>query len=178
MITEKKVLLIIAHNNFDDEEYNIIRTHLETNHIRVETASTHQSEAQGKYNSTVMPDVLINYVESGDYDGFVFVGEEAASEYSNNRDVLHMISQAHLTGKLLAAIGKAVPVLAYTGKLTGVLVAGDESEKTRLEELGAYFSGNMVEESNDFITASPVAATEFAEAIAMALSLERSGYLR
>jgi putative intracellular protease/amidase len=175
---EKKVLIVIPHNNFDDEEYKTVKEVLHSHGHTVETASTHLSEAQGKYSMSLTPDCLIGYVESGDYDAFVFIGEEAASEYYSNPDVLRIINQAHLTGKLLAAIGKAVTILAYSGKLTNQLVASDESEKSRLEELGAFFSPNPICETDDFITAAPGEAQELGERVVSALDLGKSGYLR
>ena len=167
---EEKILLIIGHSRFDDDQYKLVRGILASQGFPTETASTHLSAAQGTYGLDVMPDVLINYVESGDYRAFVFIGGEGASEYYSNSDVLRIINQAHLTGKLLAAIGSAVPTLTYSGKLANALVSGDESDKTRLEELGAYYSPNPVTETGDFITANPTASQEFTEKIIEALS--------
>ena len=176
---DKKLLIVISHDNFDDEEYFIVKESCVKANISVETASTHMSEAKGRSGATVIPDTEIKYVEAGDYDGFVFIGEESASEYYSNPDVLRIVSNAHVTGKLIAAIGKAVPILTYTGKLTNLLVTGDITDKSILEELGAYFSGHDVETSQNFITAAgPQAKKEFAEAIVSHISLESGGYLR
>ncbi len=168
---KKKILLIIPHHNFDDNEYGTIREELEDNGIRVEVASTHLSEAQGKNKSIVIPDVLITFVEADDYDGFVFVGEEAANEYYNHTTITRIIDQAHLSRLLIAAIGLAVPIVAYTGKLGGHRITGSENERKRLEELGATFTGRRIEVSEHFITASGSgSAKEFAKVIAEMLN--------
>jgi len=174
---QKKILFIISHDSFDDEEYSYLKKRFMQEGILVETASTHLSEAKGKYGGLITPDCLISYVEAGDYDGFVFIGEEAASEYYSNADVLQIINQAHLTGKIIAAIGQAVPILAYSGKMANLLVSGDVTEKSRLEELGAIYSTKLVSETANFITASPEGLEEFGNSIANSLLREQSGYL-
>lgn len=163
---KKKILLILPHDNFDDQEYEEIKNELESNNIETETASTHLSEAQGINKSIVVPDVLISFVEAGDYDGFIFIGEKAATEYFSHPTILRIIDQAHFSHKTIAAIGASVPAIAYTGKLGGQRVTGTEDEHKRLEELGAIFTGRRVEVSDHFITASgPESTTEFVRAI-------------
>jgi putative intracellular protease/amidase len=71
-----------------------------------------------------------------------------------------------LSSKIIAAIGEAVPILAYTGKLAGIKVTGPEVERRRLEELGAIFTGNYIEINNNFITSrGPETIREFTTAI-------------
>ena len=164
--TKNKILLILPHYDFDDNELRIIREKLNSNGIKTEIASSHLSEAQGRYKTIIVPDVLINFVESSDYDGFVFIGEEAAAEYFSNPTILRIIDQAHFSHKTIAAIGAAVPVLAYTGKLGGLKVTSSERERRRLEELGTIFTGRRIEISDHFVTASgPEATDEFAKSI-------------
>lgn len=162
----KKILLIIPHDSFDDNEYQELYSGLVNGGFDVEVASSHLSEAQGRFKCLVVPDVLVDFVEAGDYDGFVFVGEEAAREYYTSATILRILDQASLSGKIIAAIGEAVPILAYTGKLAGIKVTGPEVERRRLEELGAIFTGNYIEINNNFITSrGPETIREFTTAI-------------
>jgi protease I len=162
----KKILLIIPHDSFDDNEYKDIQLGLRDGGFETETASSHLSEAQGRFKLIVVPDVLINFVEAGDYNGFIFIGEEAASEYYASATILRILDHAHVAGKIVAAIGAAVPIIAYTGKMAGLKITGPEVERRRLEELGAFFTGNSVEISGNYITAvGPEARQEFIKAV-------------
>lgn len=166
-----KVLFLLPHHNFRDKEYTWLKERFDENGITSEVASTHLSEAQGRFGTLVKPDVLINFVESADYDAYIFVGEEAASEFFNNRDVQRIIERAMSLRKIVAAIGEAVPVLLYSGHFTNRKVTTTEAQKSKVEELGTYFTGRIVEQDGDLITANgPYGTREFAEAIIKALA--------
>lgn len=166
----KKVLVILPHYNFRDKEYSWLRERLDAAGVTTEVASTHLSEAQGRFGTIVNPDCLVSFVEANDYDAFIFVGEEAASEYFDNPDILRTLETAFAKRKIVAAIGAAVPIVAFTGHLVGRKVTSVESERTRLEELGAYFTGNLVEQDGDIITANgPYGTREFADSVVKAL---------
>jgi putative intracellular protease/amidase len=166
----KKILLILPHYGFRDKEVTWLVERFEPKGIVTEIGSTHLSEAQGRFGTLVQPHVLIGFVEAGDYDGFIFIGEEAASEFYGNEHIQRIIENAFATRKLVAAIGAAVPILTYTGKLVGKKVTSLDNEQSRLEELGCYFTGRLVEQDGDVITANgPYATREFAESILKAL---------
>jgi putative intracellular protease/amidase len=166
----KKLLMLLPHYGFRDKEVTWLLERFIPKGIKVEIASTHLSEAQGRFGTLVKPHVLIKFVESGDYDGFVFIGEEAASEFFDNEDVRRIIDHAFATRKIIAAIGAAVTIIAYTGKLTGKKVTSSDSEKDKIEELGGFYTGRLVEQDGDVLTANgPYATREFAESIMKAL---------
>lgn len=170
-IEGKKVLLILPHYNFRDKEYSWLRERFEPAGLTVEVASTHLSDAEGRFGTTVKPDVLTSFVEANDYDAFVFVGEEAAlTEYMNDKNIQRILESAFSRRKIVAAIGCAVPIIAFSGHLVGKKVTTSEAEKNRMEELGSYFTGRLVEQDGDVITASgPYATREFAEDIIKAI---------
>jgi len=169
-LQNKKVLFILPHHDFRDKEYSWIVERLDEAGISHEVASSHMSEAQGRFGSIVAPDVNVAFVSSADYDAFVFVGEEAANEYYANPEISKLILNAISTRKVVAAIGHAVPVLGYSGKLTGRKVTGPDEIRYQIEETGAFFTGKLVERDEDIITASgPYAVRELAESIIKAL---------
>lgn len=169
-----KVLFILPHYNFRDKEYTWLKERFDEKGIHSEVASTHLSEAQGRFGVLVKPDVLINFVESEDYDAYIFVGEEAASEFFDNREIQRIVERARNKKKIIAAIGEAVPIVLYTGHFTGKKVTTTETQKKKIEDLGAFFTGRIVEQDSDLITANgPHATREFAEAIVKALEWNR-----
>jgi putative intracellular protease/amidase len=169
-LDNKKVLVILPHYNFRDKEYTWLRERLDAAGVRVEIASTHLSEAEGRFGTIVKPDVLISYVEAIDYDAYIFVGEEAAMEFYGNPDIQKIIDNAFENHKVVAAIGAAVPIIGYSGKLVGVRITSVESERKRLEDMGAYFTGRISEQDGQVITANgPYGTREFADSIVKAL---------
>lgn len=166
----KKVLFILPHHDFRDKEYTWIAERLDEAGITHEVASNHLSEAQGRFGTIVEPDVLISFVSSGDYDGFVFIGEEAAKEYYAQPEVVKLAMNALATHKVVAAIGYAVPILGFSGHLNARKVTGPAEIRVEIEEAGAFFTGRLVEQDGDILTASgPYAVRELAENLIKAL---------
>jgi protease I len=166
----RKVLVILPHYNFRDKEYTWLKERLDQAGVKVEVASTHLSDAEGRFGTTVTPDVLVSYVEAIDYDAYIFIGEEAANEFFGNVDILRIVENAFENHKIVAAIGAAVPIIGYSGKLVGKKITSVEGERKRLEDLGAYFTGRIVEQDGQVITANgPYGTREFADTIIKAL---------
>lgn len=181
----KKILFILPHADFRDKEYTWIVERLDLEGIAHEVASSHQSEAQGRFGTIVKPDITIGFVSSGDYDAFIFVGGEGAKEYYAQPEIVKLVINAIITHKVVAAIGLAVPILGYSGLLAGKKVTGPDNIQPEIESSGAFFTGRLVEQDGDIITANgPYATRELAEIVVKALEWSdespRSGrkYLR
>lgn len=166
----KKVLFILPHHNFRDKEYTWMVEVFDAAGIEHEVASSHLSEAQGRFGTIVVPDVNVSFVSSGDYDGFIFVGEEAAAEFYGEPEVIKLALNAIATHKVVAAIGHAVPILGFTGQLNSRKVAAPPELKTMIEEAGAFYTGRLIEQDGDILTASgPYGVRELAESFIKAL---------
>ena len=166
----KKVLFILPHSDFRDKEYTWIKERLDEVGITSEIASSHLSEIKGQFGTLLTPDTLLSYVSSGDYDAFIFVGEEAAKEYYADPEVTRLVTDALITHKLVAAVGFAVPILTFSGQLTGRKVTGPDSIQREVEDAGAFYTGRLIEIDGDVITAhNPYSVRELAESIIKAL---------
>jgi putative intracellular protease/amidase len=168
--SNKKVLFILPHYDFRDKEYTWIIERLDQAGISHEVASNHLSEAQGRFGTIVKPDVLVNYLSSADYDAYIFVGEEASREYVDNPEISRIIINALSVHKVIAAIGYAVSILGFSGILAGRRVTGPEELQTEIENTGAFYTGRLIEQDGDILTANgPYAVRELAESIIKAL---------
>lgn len=166
----KKVLFVLPHHDFRDKEYSWIVERLDEAGITHDVASSHLSEAQGRFGTMVKPDINISFVSSGDYDAFIFIGEESASEYYARPEIAKLVINAITTRKVVAAIGHAVPILGYSGHLNGKKVTGPDEIKSNIEETGAFFTGRLVEQDGDIITANgPYATRELADSVIKAI---------
>ncbi|RJO61547.1 hypothetical protein C4544_02320 [candidate division WS5 bacterium] len=147
-----KALFIIAHYDFDDDEYFGIKEALESAGITTETCSTHLSEAQGRFKRIVKPEFLVGDVEADDFDAFIFIGGNGSTELYHTEDVHALVKDILIEHKVLALIGWAVPILCYANVAKGRKVTTHEDLKQEIEECGAYYSGKSMEQDGDIIT--------------------------
>lgn len=168
--SEKKVLFIIAPANFRDEEYLYPREILEGEGVNVSVASRSLDEVWGMLGARVEPDLLLSEVKVDEYDGIVFIGGIGAKLYWNDEQALRICQEAISEGKILAAICIAPVTLACAEVLEGVKATVWPSEKDRLVEKGAIYTGREIEVDGKIITANgPNAARDFGNKILEAL---------
>ena len=170
MLEGKKVLIVIAHDVFRDEEYAEPREVLETAGAEVIVASSGLSEARGRFGLAVHPDILVKDAEVSDYDAVVFVGGGGSREYFNDPSALRLARDADDEGKVLAAICIAPHILANADVLKGKKATTYESEIGALKEKGAIYTDKDVQVDGKLITArGPEAARDFGEEVVNAL---------
>lgn len=167
----KKVAMIIASQNFRDEELFEPKKVLEDYGASVSLASSSLSPARGVRGGTAKPNLLLEQVKVANFDAVVFVGGAGASEYFNNPQAHLIAKETANVGKVLAAICIAPSTLANAGVLKGKKVTAFASEEGNLKAKGAIWTGSAVEADGNIITANgPGSAKAFGEAIAKALS--------
>jgi len=170
----KKILMIVAPENFRDEEFLEPKKVFEDNGVNVVVASKDVSEAKGMLGATAKIDLDIKDVNVDEYDAIVFVGGSGSSIYYNDENALNIAREAYNKGKIVAAICIAPGILANAGILNGkkaTIWNGDEQYKSILEKGGAQYTGNNIEQDGNIITANgPHAAKEFGEKILKSLS--------
>jgi len=169
-IKSRRAVLIIASENFRDEEF--FEPHLVLNSVGVETvtASTRIGPIKGMLGGIAEARILVNDIVVDDFDAIVFIGGVGAREYFDNGVAFDIAREAADKGKILAAICIAPSVLANAGVLNGVRVTSFPSERPRLQRAGAIYTGAAVERDGPIITGiGPEAARLFGEAVADAI---------
>ncbi len=167
----KKVILIIAPENFRDEEMLHTKEELEKAGVETKIASTKTTEARGMLGAKVTPDIKLEQVKIEDYDGIVFVGGSGSSAYFKDKRALSIAAEASRKGKRVGAICIAPVVLANAGVLKGKRATVFPGLYVKeVEKGGATYTGKPVEVDGNVITGNgPDAAREFGRAIAKAL---------
>jgi protease I len=163
--------MIIAPEDFRDEELLHTKEELERGGASVSIASTKLTPARGMLGATVTPDIKLDQVKVDDYDAIVFVGGSGSSIYFNDNRALSIASEAFRKGKITCAICIAPVTLANAGVLKGKqATVWDSDFVRRIEIRGAKYVAKPVVVDGKVITASgPTAAREFGRAIAKAL---------
>ncbi len=166
----KSVLMVIAPENFRDEEFLEPRGVFETLKMEVTVASKGVKTAKGAMGASVEIDKDISAVDVDEYDAIVFIGGPGASVYFDDSTVLAIAKDAYEKGKIIGAICIAPSILANAGVLEGKKATCFDSESSNLETQGAEYTGSDVEVDGKIITANgPASARKFGAAVAEAL---------
>lgn len=169
---DKRVVMIIAHRNFRDEELLETKKVLEDAECNVSVASTDTIPARGMFGAFVKPDMTLDRVVVDNYNAVVFVGGSGAEVYFNNPTAHLLAREAYEKKKILGAICIAPCILANAGVLKGKNVtAWNGKYRLLLEKKGAKYTGKNVEIDGKIVTANgPDSAEEFGKAIVKVLS--------
>lgn len=167
-----KVLFVIAHEGFRDEECFEPKEVLKDHEVII--ASTDTTPATGALGGKITPDITIDEAlnKINEFDAVVFVGGPGANVYFEN-PAAHKIAQN--AKNIIAAICIAPVTLAKAGVLKGKkATVWDDGQKTQakiLEDAGAIYIAEDVVVDGNLITANgPNAAKKFGEAILDKLS--------
>ncbi len=162
----QRVVMVIAHQNFRDEELFITKQALEKSGFKVDVASSSLSVAKGMLGGRCKPDILLKDINLNNYSAIIFVGGSGATEYWDNPMAHRLAQEAVKRHKLVAAICIAPIILARAGVLQGKRATVWSSEAEGLKAAGAIYTGAQVEKDGLIITANgPWAAKEFARTI-------------
>ena len=166
----RRAVLIIASENFRDEELFETKFVLGDAGVQTTVASTRKGSIKGMLGGIAEATILVNDIVVDDYDAIVFIGGSGAREYFNSGVALDIVREAADKRKILAAICIAPSVLANAGVLNGVRVTGFPSERTRLQRGGAIYTGVPVERDGAIITGiGPEVSSLFGGAVADAI---------
>ena len=167
----KKAVMIIASQQFRDEELFEPRQALEAAGAAVTLASSSLETATGMLGGTAKADILIGDVDASTYDAVIFVGGMGSSEYFGNPTAHKIAQDAAQQGKIVAAICIAPSTLANAGLLDGKKATCCSSAAGNLKAKGANFTGSPVERDGNIITGEgPTAAAQFGQALVAALA--------
>lgn len=163
--------MVIAPENFRDEELFHTKEELERAGAETTITSSKTGEVRGILGARVTPDLKLDQVKVDDYDAVVFVGGSGSAVYFNDKRAISIAKAAFDKEKILCAICIAPVILANAGVLKGKRATAfpDDSVPT-IKDKGATYTGESVEVDGKIITANgPAAAREFGRTIAKTL---------
>ncbi|MDX2085059.1 MAG: DJ-1/PfpI family protein [Candidatus Melainabacteria bacterium] len=171
----RRILMVIAPEQFRDEELLVPRHAFEAAGFAVDTVSTRVGEATGMLGAKETIQTTLSQVSPANYCATVVVGGMGSVEHLWENEPLHQLLQAAAAqGQVLAAICLSSAVLAKAGLLQGKQATVWEMPESleALKHAGAIYTGEPVTVDDNRVTANgPEAATAFAEAILARLQL-------
>jgi protease I len=162
----KKAVLIIASQNFQDEELFGTKRVLDAAQVQTVIASTRRGVKQGANGNLAEASIPIDRLVISEYDAVIFIGGLGAAEYVTSPTALNIARETVRNGKVLAAIGVAPTILANAGVLAGLRATSFLSERDVLVQANAIYTGFPVEQDRSIVTATgPAAVVPFGRAI-------------
>ena len=171
MQNNKKAVLIVAPEGFQDKEYQDTKKSLVNKDVNVYVSST-TDQAVGKFGKKIKVDIRLKNLKVNDFDAIAFIGGPGATAYQNNMKALSVAKKANDNDKVLGAICIAPTILAKAGVLKGkkATVWSSNLDQTSIEILennGAQFINEPVVVDKNIITGNgPQAASQFGLEIA------------
>lgn len=160
-----KILMLIAPNNFRDEEYFEPKKILEAEGYKVYTASRGVTEAKSKFGRPVKINIDIYNVNMNNFDVLILVGGNGCLIYENDPFVLNLIKFTFNSKKIIASICISPRILGASGILKGKKITMwniDGSNDNLIKSWGAEYTGENVVIDDKLITADgPESAKEF-----------------
>jgi protease I len=168
-LSGKRVVMVIAPDQFRDEELLVPRQIMEEAGATVKVASRSKMDCKGMLGAIVRPDMLISEVTMKDYDAIVVVGGMGSPEYLWGDTLLHaLLAEANAAHKITAGICLSGAVLARAGVLKGhrATVYKTPESIREFEKGGAVYTGEPVTIDGNLVTGeNPDAARRFGEAL-------------
>ncbi|MBM4387792.1 MAG: DJ-1/PfpI family protein [Deltaproteobacteria bacterium] len=162
----KGVLMVIAPEDFRDEELFRPKKIFEEKGYKVTVASTVKGKVKGMLGGFAEAQAKIAELNIADFSAVIFVGGSGASVYFDDKNVLELAKKAAEKKLLIGAICIAPSILANAGLLKGKKATSFPSEKGNLRDKGADYTGGKVEVDGNIVTASgPEAAEDFGRKI-------------
>ncbi|HUT04151.1 MAG TPA: DJ-1/PfpI family protein [bacterium] len=160
-----RIVIVIAENAFRDEEFDVPFKYFEGRALAT-VASTKLGTITGMLGHKAESQALLKDIDIDRLDALVFIGGAGARQYWRDPMAHKLVREAVAKGKVLGAICISPVTLAYAGVLRGKRATVWVSERSRLIEKGAKYTGKDVTIDGLIVTADgPPAARKFAEAI-------------
>ncbi|MEM3411692.1 MAG: DJ-1/PfpI family protein [archaeon] len=165
-----KVVLVIAPEDFRDEELFHTKEELEKVGIKTIIASKKTGKAVGMLGGIAEAEITLDQIKVPEFDGIIFVGGVGSATYFNDTTALNLAKDFFEKGKLVAAICIAPSILANSGILEGKKATSYPSEENNLKSKGAKYTGKGVEVDGKIVTGKgPQFAREFGKEIVKVL---------
>lgn len=162
----KPILMIIAPDQFRDEELFETREVLESAGLSTVLASKQKGICKGKLGGEAVAEVALADVKASEYEAIVFVGGMGSEVYFKDPNAHDLAWEMYADGKIVSAICIAPVILANAGLLKGKRATVFPDGADELKKGGATYTAETVTVDGNFITGNgPASSIKFAEAI-------------
>lgn len=170
MNSENQVIIFVANNDFQDEEFNAIKEELESADIGIKIVAPEMDECHGVNGTVIEPDFTSDEVNVDDFKGIIFIGGPGTDQLLEHTGAKNLANVLFKSNKIVAAICWAPAILAHAGILKGRKATVWSGAKNDLIKFGAEYTAEPVTVDGNIITADgPDSAPVFGQTIARAI---------
>lgn len=162
-----KVLFVLAHRDFRDNEFSKPKEILENAGVEVAVASKYAGVAIGKEGLEANVDYdFESHIPIEEFSAIIFVGGPGVESYFGDTFAHELARKFMEDGKIVAAICAAPTILVNAGILSGYKATCFADQQYIMAEHGVFYTGRLVERDRNIITGNgPGAAEEFGKLI-------------
>lgn len=167
------VLVVVPPEGFGEQVLRGARSSLYNVRIGTRTVSTRFDDmVRGRLQDEFLVDGTIQGESLAAYSGVIFAGGEPAAHLEDDENCLRLAREAASSGKLLAAYGNAVAVLARSGVARGHKLTGPASLTEAIQRAGGRYTGRQIEVSGHLVTGlDETVAMRFGKALAQVVAV-------
>ena len=169
----KKVLIVIPHTQFRDEEFLEPKKILEEEGAKTVVASTKTGTCRGMKGGVAQAEITIADAKADDYSAVILCGGSSVPEFFwNDKKLQELVAAISAAGKVVAAICLSTVVLAKAKLLAGreATVYFLPQAIEALKEGGAtYVKETLIIHNNIILAEGPPDSQRFGQAIRAAL---------
>ncbi len=170
----KKVLMVIPHTQFRDEEFFEPKKILEDEGAKIVVASSSAKMCRGMKGGAAQADIAIADAKADDYAAVVLCGGSSVPDlFWNDKKLQELVSATAAAGKIVAAISLSTVVLAKAKLLAGreATVYWLPQAIQELQTAGAkYVEQSLLIQNNIILAEGPPDSQRFGQAIRTALA--------
>ncbi len=138
-----KIIVLIPSADFKDETLSKSKIMLEKWGVEPIISGYTAGKCSGIHGAVCIPRIHASKIEAWNYDGILLVdgtGVDTLKMY-DYRPLLDTVRQFSLNGKVVAAVGNAMKIIARANVISGITVAQPQDEDT--ERLVRLFKGKV-----------------------------------
>ncbi len=171
---ESTVLVVVPAKEFAETTLRYARSALFNVHVGTRSVSVDDSGLiHGHLQDEFQVDqVLDSSVSMDDFSGVIFCAGAGAMELGDHPEVQRLAREAAAAGKLIAAWGDSVAILAKSGVAKGRRITGSPCLAAALKAGGARYTRSQIQVDRNFVTAvDDAAGLRFSKALVQVVGI-------
>jgi putative intracellular protease/amidase len=154
-VIKKSVLIFLPADDFNDDEYLIVRNELKKNKFDVFIVSDADCLCRGRDGLKVVSDVRLLNVHPVNFAAIILIGGSGIEKYFNNPILCKILRKFNSLNKIIGAVGAANVAASVLFGNAGIIqnITAVNSSNELFNERADYTDNTAIKENENIITA-------------------------